>query len=101
MKNKRTKKIIAIILAVVLTAGAGFGGWRLWGNRSSEPVYVYDFSMIGMTEYWGDTKESYGPITTDRVQTVYLSSTQTVTEVFVQPGDEVQKGDVLMTFWWR
>lgn len=98
MKNKRTKKIIAIILAVVLTAGAGFGGWRLWGNRSSEPVYVYDFSMIGMTEYWGDTKESYGPITTDRVQTVYLSSTQTVTEVFVQPGDEVQKGDVLMTF---
>ena len=98
MKNKRTKKIIAIILAVVLTAGAGFGGWQIWGNRSSEPVYVYDFSMIGMTEYWGDTKESYGPITTDRVQTVYLSSTQTVTEVFVQPGDEVQKGDVLMTF---
>ena len=98
MMSKRTKKIIAIILAVVLTAGAGFGGWRLWGNRSSEPVYVYDFSMIGMTEYWGDTKESYGPITTDRVQTVYLSSTQTVTEVFVQPGDEVQKGDVLMTF---
>ena len=98
MKSKRTKKIIAIILAVALTAGAGFGGWWFLGSRGSEPVYVYDFSMIGMTEYWGDTKESYGPITTDRVQTVYLSSTQTVTEVFVQPGDEVQKGDVLMTF---
>ena len=98
MKSKRTKKIIAIILAVALTAGAGFGGWCFLGNRGSEPVYVYDFSMIGMTEYWGDTKESYGPVSTDRVQTVYLSSTQTVTEVFVQPGDEVQKGDVLMTF---
>ena len=98
MKSKRTKKIIAIILAVALTAGAGFGGWWFLCSRGSEPVYVYDFSMIGMTEYWGDTKESYGPVSTDRVQTVYLSSTQTVTEVFVQPGDEVQKGDVLMTF---
>ena len=99
MKNKkRTKKIIAIVLAVVLTAGAGFGGWWFLGNRNSEPVYVYDFSMIGMTEYWGDTKESYGPVSTDRVQTVYLSSTQTVTEVLVQPGDQVQKGDILMTF---
>ena len=99
MKNKkRTKKIIAIVLAVVLTAGAGFGGWWFLGNRNSEPVYVYDFSKIGMTEYWGDTKESYGPVSTDRVQTVYLSSTQTVTEVLVQPGDQVQKGDILMTF---
>ena len=51
-----------------------------------------------MTEYWGDNQESYGPVTTDKIQTVYLSDTQTVTEVMVQVGDTVKKGDILMAF---
>lgn len=51
-----------------------------------------------MTEYWGDSQESYGPVSTDKIQTVFLSSTQTVTEMKVAQGDEVKKGDVLMTF---
>ena len=51
-----------------------------------------------MTEYWGDSQESYGPVTTDRIQTVFLSDTQTVTEVLVSQGDMVKKGDVLLRF---
>ena len=54
--------------------------------------------MVGMTEFWGDNQESYGPVTTDRIQTVFLSDTQTITEVKVKEGDEVKKGDVLMTY---
>ena len=50
-----------------------------------------------MTEYWGDSQESYGPVTTDKVQTVFLSETQTVIDVMVQQGDTVKKGDLLMT----
>ena len=34
----------------------------------------------------------------DRIQTVFLSDTQTVTEVLVKEGDTVKKGDVLMTY---
>ncbi|MBP3683444.1 MAG: biotin/lipoyl-binding protein [Oscillospiraceae bacterium] len=63
-----------------------------------EPVNVYPFHYLGMTEYWGDSRESYGPVTTDKIQTIFLSDTQTVTEILVQPGDTVKKGDVLMTF---
>jgi multidrug efflux pump subunit AcrA (membrane-fusion protein) len=51
-----------------------------------------------MTEYWGDSQESYGFVQTDGVQTVYLSNTQSVTEILVEMGQEVKKGDVLMTF---
>ena len=96
--KKRGRKLLISIIALILVAALGLSGWWYFGSRNAEPVYVYDFSYIGMTEYWGDTKESYGPVSTDKIQTVYLSSTQTVTEVLVQPGDSVKKGDVLMTF---
>ena len=96
MKNK--KKILILLLVFLLAAAAaGVGVW--YGTQGSrEPVNVFPFRYIGMTEYWGDSQESYGPITTDRIQTVFLSDTQTVTEILVQQGDEVKKGDLLMTF---
>ena len=92
------KKVIILICVLVALAGIGCGVWYYLGHNSSEPVYVYPFSYIGMTEYWGDSQESYGPVTTDKIQTVYLSETQTVTEILVEAGDTVQKGDLLMTF---
>ena len=97
MKSK--KKLIITITAVVLVlAIAGGCCWYFLGSRGGEAVPVFMFSYVGMTEYWGDSQESYGPVTTDRIQTVFLSSTQTVTEVFVKDGDTVKKGDLLMTF---
>ena len=101
MANKRKKglkKGIWIALVLVLIAAGAAGGWYWYANRNTEPVYVYPFSMVGMTEYWGDSQESYGPVFTDKIQTVFLTDTQTVTEVLVQQGDMVKKGDILMTF---
>ena len=93
----KTKKVVISVsagaAAVAIVAGIVFG---LRGR--GEPVGVYPFSMVGMTEFWGDNQESYGPVTTDRIQTVFLSDTQTVTQVLVKEGDEVKKGDVLMTY---
>ena len=92
------KKWFLIIAAVALAVAAGCGVWYYLGHNSAEPVYVYPFHYVGMTEYWGDNQESYGPVTTDKIQTVYLTDTQIVTEILVQTGDTVKKGDVLMTF---
>ena len=95
----KTKKKWILSAAAVVTAGAvGCGVWYYMGHNSADPVYVYPFQYIGMTEYWGDSQESHGPVTTDKIQTVFLSDTQTVTEILVQPGDTVKKGDLLMTF---
>lgn len=99
MKRKSPKKKILITsIALVLAAAIGLGAWYYAGHSSSEPVNVYPFSFVGMTEYWGDSRESYGPVSTDGIQTVYLSGTQSVTEILVSQGDSVKKGDLLMTF---
>lgn len=96
MKRNWKKAIIAGVSAAVLLGGGGL--WYYLGHNSSDPVYVYPFDFVGMTEYWGDTKESYGPVSTDRIQTVFLSETQTVSEILVSQGDEVKKGDLLLSF---
>ena len=97
MKNK-LKKVIIVIVVIAGLLGAGGGAWYYFGYRNAEPVYVFPFEYVGMTEYWGDAQESYGPVATDKIQTVYLSDTQTVTEILVSQGDTVKKGDLLMSF---
>lgn len=94
--KKKRKKLLLSVISVILVTAMGAGLWL--SNRSSEPVNVYSFQNIGMTEFWGDMQESYGPVTTDRIQTEFLSDTQTVTEVNVKEGDTVKKGDVLFSF---
>ena len=98
MKNKAAlKKILIVVTAIVLVAALGIGAWAKFGG-SKEPVNVFSFQYLGMTEYWGDSQESYGMVQTDGLQAIYLSTTQTVTDIKVQLGDEVKKGDILMTF---
>ena len=95
--KSRRKKLWIPVTAVLLVAALAAGIW--FGTRSGgEPVNVYPFQYIGMTEFWGDAQESYGPVSTDKIQTEFLSSTQTVTEVKVKDGDTVKKGDVLFSF---
>lgn len=96
-QKKKRKKLILSVTAVAVVAALGAGIW--FGTRGSgEPVNVYPFQYIGMTEFWGDAQESYGPVTTDKIQTAFLSDTQTVTEVKVKDGETVKKGDVLFSF---
>ena len=57
MKNK-TKKIIVILVVVAVLFAAGGGAWYYFSHRNTEPVYVFPFSYVGMTEYWGDSQES-------------------------------------------
>ncbi len=92
------KVLMAVIAGVLALAIAGGAAWCFLAPQRNQSVGVIPFEMVGMLEYWGDNQESYGPVTTDRIQTVFLSATQTVTEVFVQDGDTVKKGDLLLTF---
>lgn len=97
-KKKKSKALIAALIAIVIVVGGTLGGVAAWKNTHQSVVNVYDFSNIGMTEYWGDQSESDGPISADDLQTVYLSETQTLSEILVTEGQQVKKGDALFTY---
>jgi hypothetical protein len=99
MKRKsKLKKWLIAALCLVLVAALGLGIWFGVKGRNTEPVAVFPFMYVGMSEYWGDSQESYGFVESEGVQTVYLSGTQTITEVMVELGQEVKKGDVILSF---
>ena len=51
MKAKKTKKKVLIaVIALVLAAAIGGGVWAVAANRNSDPVFVYEFMHLGMTE---------------------------------------------------
>lgn len=96
---KKSKKWIWIALAAVLLIGAA-GAGVYFAQNNKEPVFVYGFAdgIAGMSDYRDYTNESSGMVTTDKLQPIYLSSTQTVLEVFVTEGQQVKKGDLLFTY---
>ena len=98
MKKRKIKAWLIPVISILLIGAIGAGIWAVTAKKNAEPVYVYDFNMLGMTEYWGDVKESYGPVSTDRIQTVFVSDTQEITEILVNQGDTVKKGDVLLRY---
>ena len=93
----KVKKLVITLLAVAVVGTGGFFGWRYLRGGNVQPVKVFPFNLVGMTEYWGDTRESYGPVSTDHIQTVYLSDTQTVSQILVEDGQEVKKGDLQLS----
>jgi len=97
-KKKKLKKILITLIVILVLGVGGVCAWSFLRQGRAEAVKVYPFDLVGMTEYWGDTRESYGPVSTDRIQTVFLSDTQTVLDVPVKEGQEVKKGDLLMSF---
>ena len=99
-KAKNKLKWLWIVLAIVVLAVAVGAGVYFLPKLNAESVYVYSFyeGLAGMADYYDYSTESSGMITTDKVQPVYISETQTVKEILVYEGQEVKKGDVLFTY---
>lgn len=96
---KKGKKLWISITAGVLAVGLAAGGGVYLARRSGDPVHVYNITENMLyTDYWGDSNYTSGMVTTDRLQTVYLSATQEVTAVNVQQGQRVTKGTPLITY---
>lgn len=89
----------ALIGAVcVLTAAAIVVGVVWYIGRDTTPVNVYsvgDFSISGGNV---DMNYYYGPVRADNLQSVVLSDTQLLTEVLVEEGQTVKKGDALLRY---
>lgn len=95
---KVLKRLLVTVLIIALVGGGIVGGLILFRNLQKEPVNVYAVSDFAMTEYWGDNSQTYGMVTTDKLQDVYISDTQQVSEIYVEVGQQVKVGDPLLAY---
>ena len=96
--NKKLKKTIIIAAVAVAVCGAVWGGLTIARNAQRGDVNVYAVGDFAMTDYWGDTSNTSGMVTTDKLQKIYISQSQTVKKVWVKEGDSVKKGTVLVSY---
>ena len=94
----KKKKILAGILAAVITVGAICG--IVIGVKATRrsTVMVIQASELNYGGYWGYGSQMEGMVSSDVSQDVYLTDTQTVSQVMVKEGDFVKEGDILMAY---
>ena len=96
--NKTVKRGLLIAAGVAAACGIVWGGLTLARNANRGNVNVYAVSDFAMTDYWGDTSQTSGMVSTDKMQKIFLSDTQKVSKVYVQEGQTVKKGDKLLSY---
>ena len=97
--SKTAKRILIIAICVVAFAVI-VGGVYLISQKNKKAVTVYSIDTVGMLDYfdWSGGTMVSGEVKADRIQQVYVSSTQIVNEICVNVGDEVKVGDPLMAY---
>ena len=94
--SKKVKTVLISVVSVVLVVAIVIGVlWYL--GRNTDPVTVVPVSMHS-SSYMGNETESGGYVTAEKLQKIFASSTQTITKIFVEQGQEVKKGDPLLSY---
>ena len=95
----KTKRIVSIILAAVITVGICGGGIWLYRKNSDASKKVEVTPVSNLTGgWWGNEMYTGGIVSNDLMQEVYLEEQQKVKEVFVTEGQEVNVGDKLFEY---
>lgn len=95
----KIKKIIAAVLAIVVVFGAAAGGIFAYKAYQDEKLVAKVQPVANINwGYWGDTESSYGMVTNDSAQEIYLDSSKSIRRVFVKEGDEVSVGEPLLEY---
>ena len=96
--NKK-KKLLAIILSVVLGAGAIFGiAVAVKKTTGGGRILVVEAANFNYGGYYGGMEDMEGIVTTDISQDVYVGSSDTIEKVMVKEGDQVKEGQVLIRY---
>ena len=95
MKLKKWIKYTVITIIIIsLIAGISI----YFFNRSKKEVRVYSVEDIATEDYWANDLSSSGSIKEDKIQSVYLNSTQQIEKIAVKEGQSVKKGDLLLKY---
>ena len=96
--SKTLKKVILGVVIAAAVIGAVWGILTVLRTARRKPVNVYPVESFMTTNEWGNSSQSSGTVTTDKLQKIYLSESQTVSQVYVTEGQTVRKGDKLLSY---
>lgn len=95
----RIKRVIAAVVGSAAAVGAVAGG--IYGYKAyQDQKLVAEVQLVSNINmgYFGDSATSYGMVTNDSSQEIYLDSSKSAKQVFVKEGDTVKVGDPLMEY---
>ena len=98
--NKK-KRLISILITVAICAAAAIGIGIAVKKTTSGGGTVIVVSGDDLNYSWyavGSEESVDGRVTTDATQNVFVSESDTIDKVYVQEGDEVKKGDILLEY---
>ncbi len=95
--RKGVKALVITLISLAAAAGAAFGVVKLLQSSRGE-VNVYPASYFITGADWANTAQTDGIVSTDRIQSVYLSDTQVITDIYVTEGQAVKAGDPILAF---
>ena len=96
--SKSLKKALLVVGIIAAVCAAVWGGLTLARNAQRGDINVYAVSDFSMSDYWGDTGNTSGTVSTDKLQKLFISQNQTVKEIYVTEGQSVKKGDRLLSY---
>ncbi len=96
--SKKIKRTIITTVIIICIIASGCGGIIIVRNTQKKPVNVYAVSDFSTMNIYGENSQTSGMVTTDKIQKVILSDTQTVKDVYVQEGQNVKEGDPLLAY---
>lgn len=94
---RRIRNLIIALVVIALLAGSLGGAVTYIKKTNQKEVLVASVENVA-SEYYSQDTTLEGYITTNISQNVYVDSDTIVQEIFVQKGDSVRKGDLLVIF---
>ena len=88
--------LLGLISAAVL--GGTVYGVLLLIRGGGDAVNVYAATELSVNYASSGGAQTQGRVTTDKIQSVYITATQRITEIHVKEGDKIAVGDPILSF---
>lgn len=99
MKIMKIKKALITVISLAAVCGAVLVGITIYKNYQKEKIVAGVLPVSDICwDYTGDESTSYGMLTNDSAQEIYLDDAAKVETVYVKQGDTVKAGDALLKY---
>ncbi len=98
MNKKAKKNLIIISVTSVLVVAFALGLWFFVQYRADRRTVDVVPMMNVTTQYWGDQTYSSGTAASDSLQEIYPTSDKTISDIYVEEGQQVAIGDPLLQY---